>query len=119
MWRLALANEDDTIVEMSLALYREDPAEKPIYAEQIHRTLVTLREETWRGRVVVLEVEGRIGGYSILVSFWSNELGGEVCVVDELYLRPELRSRGLGSTLFDELERGTIWPGKLAGTALE
>ena len=36
-------------------------------------------------------------------AFWSNELGGEVCTIDELYVDPEHRGRGHATRLLEEL----------------
>jgi hypothetical protein len=42
---------------------------------------------------VVCDVERRTVGYALLISFWSNELGGEVCNIDELFVAPVYRRR--------------------------
>lgn len=118
MWRAALPRDDDTIAEMCLALYREDPSSEPGPPPNIHATLTALRSQPSRGRAVVLEAEGRVVAYALLIAFWSNELGGEVCDIDELYVVPELRSRGYGSSLFDAIERAVIWPERPVAMAL-
>jgi len=99
MWRPAVAEEDELIVGMCLALNREDPGE-PVSAEQVRRTLATFRAEPTRGRAVVAEVGSEAVGYALLVSFWSNEYGGEICAVDEIYVVPSHRSRGIATELF-------------------
>jgi len=106
---------------MCMALYAEDPSPSPVQPEQVRRTLAGLREASSRGRCVVCEVEGRIVGYALLISFWSNELGGEVCNIDELFVAPEHRSRGLATALFDSLAaaRESLWPTRPAALALE
>jgi GNAT superfamily N-acetyltransferase len=118
MWRPARAADDERIVEMCLAYYREDPGSGPVSPEQIRRTLEAFREEPWRGRAVVLEHGGGTVGYALLVSFWSNELGGEVCDVDEVFVTPEHRNRGWGRALFEAIERGGLWPSPIVGMAL-
>ena len=118
MWRLARPDDDERIAEMCLEYYREDPGSRPVAPEQIRRTLEVFREAPWRGRAVVLEVGGVSVGYALLVSFWSNELGGEVCDVDEVFVVPERRNRGLGRALFAAIERGELWPSPIAGMAL-
>ncbi len=118
-WRLAARDDDDAIVAMSLALYAEDPASRPVAEAQVRRTLEAFRALPARGRAVVLEVDGQPAGYAFLVSFWSNELGGEICTIDELYVRPDWRSRGLASRLVEALEPGHLWPGRPVALELE
>ncbi len=110
MWRLATERDDDLLVEMFLGLSREDPGPFPVDARQMRATLSTLRREPWRGRAVVLDLGAQVVGYALLLAFWSNELGGEVCEVDELFVAPEFRGRGHGAALFEAIERGDVWP---------
>ncbi len=118
-WRIADAREDDALVELCRELYREDPGALAETAPRTRETLAALRSEPWRGRAVVLEVEGRLVGYALLVAFWSNHLGGEVCEVDELFVASGFRSRGHGAALFRELARGgDLWPGPAVAIAL-
>jgi GNAT superfamily N-acetyltransferase len=110
-WRPARRADDEAIAEMCLALYREDPGTVEVGRAKIERTLETLRREPWRGRFAVLDlVGGRPEGYAILVAFWSNELGGEVCEVDELFVLPARRGQGHGTQLFAAIDDATIWP---------
>ncbi|MFT3914225.1 MAG: GNAT family N-acetyltransferase [Anaeromyxobacteraceae bacterium] len=110
-WRPARPDEDETVVAMCLALNREDPGTRPVEASQVRRTLAALRADPVRGRAVVLEEDGAARGYALLVSFWSNELGGEVCNVDELWVAPEARGRGQAHALISALQAGTgPWP---------
>jgi ribosomal protein S18 acetylase RimI-like enzyme len=118
-WRLADERDDEAVVELCLGLYREDPGTLPWEAPRLRETLVALRREPWRGRAVVVDMGGLIVGYALLVAFWSNHLGGEVCEVDELYVRREFRGRGHGSALFEEIERGgDLWPAPPVAIAL-
>ena len=116
MWRLARPEEGEEIVSMCLDLYREDPGFVPIEAEQVRETLAVFARQPARGRVVVAEVSDRVVGYALLVPFWSNNLGGEVCEVDELYVRPERRGEGIGSALFSAIDAGRF--GVFFATAL-
>jgi hypothetical protein len=85
MWRIATALDDEDIVAMCAALNSEDPGFTPVRPEQVRRTLAKLREQPDRGRAVVCDMDHRVVGYALLISFWSNELGGEVCNIDELF----------------------------------
>ena len=120
MWRLASPADDDAIVAMSLALYREDPSAYSVDAAQVRRTLERLRAEPARGRAVVLDVAGQPAGYALLIAFWSNELGGEVCTIDEIYVQPAHRGHGAATRLVEALAAGRgPWPGRPVALALE
>ena len=118
-WRLAIVQDDPTIIELCLGLYREDPSPEPVDANNISRTLAMFRAEPARGKAVVLEVDGRVVGYSLLASFWSNELGGATCVIDELYVAPPFRSMGYSSALVAALRQGKLWGERPIALCLE
>lgn len=117
-WRLAQSADDCAIAEMCRQLYLEDPGPSPIPPENIHATLVTLRGSSHRGRAVVLDVQGEVSGYALLIGFWSNELGGEICEVDELFVVAQHRNHGHGSALFAGIVQGELWPGAITAVAL-
>lgn len=120
MWRPAAPEDDGAIIALAQALYVEDPASAPVPREHHARTLEALRREATRGLAVVLELERRVCGYALLVSYWSNELGGEICTIDELYVAPPHRSRGHGAALVASLgEEGGPWPGRPVALELE
>ncbi len=118
MWRLATERDDDVLVEMCLGLHREDPGPLGGDARHLRETLATFRREPWRGRAVALDVGRQVVGYALLVAFWSNELGGELCEVDELYVAPGFRDRGTGAALFAAVEAGDVWPARAVAIAL-
>jgi GNAT superfamily N-acetyltransferase len=109
MWRPARAGDDDAVAAMCAALYREDPSPDPVGADHIRRTLAALRAEPARGRAVVLDLGGP-AGYALLAAFWSNELGGEICIVDEMYVAAAHRSRGHATDLVARIAAGELWP---------
>jgi ribosomal protein S18 acetylase RimI-like enzyme len=79
-----------------------------------------LRHEPTRGSAVVLEIDDAIEGYALLISYWSNELGGEIVVIDELYVRPAARQQGHARRLLDLLKRpNQLRPGRVAALELE
>src|SRR5262245_27581721 len=118
MWRPARPDEDELLVGLCLQLNEEDPGERPVSAEQVRLTLSTFRREPWRGRALVLDLGGAVRGYALLASFWSNELGGEVCEVDELFVVPAHRGQGHGSALFAAIDRAEVWPSRPVAIAL-
>ena len=119
-WRSAQPSDDETIVAMCMDLYAGNPPAGGVAPGQVRATLQKLREEPVRGRALVLEHDGRCGGYALLVSFWSNELGGEICTIDELYLIAGLRGQGHGTALLTALRsKNSLWPGRPVAFELE
>ena len=45
----------------------------------------------------LLEVDGQPAGYILVSHTWSNEVGGMVALLEELYFTPEFRGKGLGT----------------------
>lgn len=114
MWRAATPADDDAIIASSLALFAEDPSPERVDEAQVRRTLAALRAEPLRGRAVVLDVGGDVCGHAFLIAFWSNELGGDVCTLDELYVAPRARGAGHASALIEALARGQLYPHAVA-----
>lgn len=115
-WRLARPGDQVDVVDMCLAYYAEDPGTSTVTASQVQQTLATFAEEPSRGRAAVVDVAGTVSGYALLVPFYSNELGGIVCEVDEIYIRPAARGCGLASALFAAIDEGQF--GSFVATAL-
>ena len=118
MWRIARPADDDAIVEMCAQLNQEDPGPRPVPPDHMRATLAVLRGDPSRGRAVVLEIEQQPAGYALLIAFWSNELGGEVCEIDELFVVPEHRSQGHGQSLVTLVAERTLWPTPVVAIAL-
>lgn len=52
----------------------------------------------------ILECDEKSAGYALLNYCYQHEVGGRVVWIEELYVRPEFRSRGIGSEFFEFLE---------------
>jgi hypothetical protein len=55
-------------------------------------------------------------GYALLIPYWSNEFGGVLLFVDELFVLREVRNRGIGHSFFRFLtpKTGHLTPWHLA-----
>src|SRR4051812_798147 len=85
-------------LEAVLALHRDFFAEDG-YAfreEESRANLARLLEDPGLGRVFVVEEDGTVVCYLVLTFGFSLEFHGDNAVVDELYVAPGHRGRGLG-----------------------
>jgi len=83
--------------------YQEDTTEKPIDSNKIQVTISELSSQPEKGNILIIEQEGLIIGYCILINYWSNEYGGNLLHIDELYVLPEYREKGAGTSLIKYL----------------
>src|SRR4051812_34105455 len=86
----------DEIVAMMAGLYAEDAPAQPVNASHFPLTLRTLVANPSRGRVIVFRTGSEICGYALLIPYWSNEFGGTLVFIDELFVKPASRNLGLG-----------------------
>jgi ribosomal protein S18 acetylase RimI-like enzyme len=121
MWRLATTHDESSIVQFCLELNREDPGIRPVPAEYAWRTLKEIKDHPVRGKAYVLELAEQLHGYALLMSYWSNELGGEICYIDELYVAPSARGQGHSRRLLTALagRTGEYWPADCVALDLE
>ena len=75
-YRQFRTSDKKTVVELIKSLYREDPEGKPVFDEKINKTFNQLTKHPDKGTIMIVEVDSKIIGYSILINFWSNEYGG-------------------------------------------
>ena len=92
-------------VEKDLALFLELSQEFYHSAAVLHPIPVQYMESTFREAmrsdvyilIRILEIGGEAAGYAILSRSFSSEAGCPVCWIEELYIRPAFRGRGLGA----------------------
>lgn len=102
-YRKFKTSDSEAVAELIQNLYREDPGGKPMLPQKIQKTFDSLTQHPDRGTIMVLENEGEVIGYAILINFWSNEFGGNIVDIDELYIKKEFRSQGIGTNFIKYL----------------
>jgi ribosomal protein S18 acetylase RimI-like enzyme len=100
------------ILAMMARLYAEDHTGADIDTSRFPRTIDTLIASPHLGQIILCFAEtpqnhaprASPAGYAIIIPFWSNEFGGTVALLDELYILPEFRGQGLGKGVLDLIE---------------
>ena len=88
---------------MMYELSHEDPSVEKITDKKISLTFSKLSNNPNIGRIVVFERAKTIIGYAILIPYWSNEYGGNILHIDELYVKPEHRGRGIATSFLKQI----------------
>ena len=98
------AQEGDVPLLLGLmqGFYRD--TDTPLDADKATIALAALVADPALGRILVIEVDGGPVGYVVLSLGFSLEFLGRDAFVDELYVVPEHRGRGLGRAALQELE---------------
>ena len=93
-------------IDELLPLMREFYAGERLPFDQVdlRRALGELWNEALHGGTWLARAGDVAVGYGVLCFGFSLEYGGRDAFVDELYVRPEWRDRGIGNRLLDEME---------------
>ena len=101
--------------EMIFALYAEDPEGEPITEAKIKATvnesllhpekvklimICTTKTNTNTDANTITNVDAndeKVIGYGIIVMFWSNEYGGNIVNIDELYVKETYRNKQIAT----------------------
>jgi ribosomal protein S18 acetylase RimI-like enzyme len=94
--------DESSVLRMVRELFVEDPSPHEPGDENVRRTLGVITDE--RRGAVWLADDGEATppfAYMFLTKVWSNELGGELVFIDEIWVARERRSRGVGTALVE------------------
>lgn len=80
----------------------------PLPVEAATRAFAALLDDPRLGRVWLMEVDGEAAGHAVLTVSYSMEYGGLRGFVDDLFVRPAFRGRGLASAALAELRRTAV-----------
>lgn len=101
-----LTEEDREIyIEMADEFYHSDAVLHPIPRSYIENTAdEALRGGTYTDIYMICYKE-ETAGYAVTAKTYSQEAGGYVIWIEELYIKEEFRSKGLGREFFSYIER--------------
>jgi ribosomal protein S18 acetylase RimI-like enzyme len=102
--------------DMVFALYKEDPEGLPLTIEKMKLTVAEAQGHPDKLKIYMFCDGEEISGYSIINFFWCNEYGGDIVNIDEIYVKPTARNRGVATQFIKGLP--SLFPGAKA-TKLE
>ncbi|MDB5273765.1 MAG: hat [Chitinophagaceae bacterium] len=93
----------EELLDMVMSLYKEDPDGAHMTPDKIERTIEFLSSHPGAGEIVLFTDTHHIAGYAILINYWSNEYGGTVLFIDELFVKKKYRGKNVGSDFIQHL----------------
>lgn len=96
-----IKKEDRTeYIAMAKEFYSSDAVFRPVPDKYIADTFDELLRSDEYTAAYILEYKGKTAGYALLAKTFSQEAGGMVLWIDELYVKPRYRNGGLGHEFF-------------------
>lgn len=99
--------DKDFYINSVKAFYSSDAVLHNIPDENITKTFEELMQSETYIECYIFEKEEKRVGYALLAKTFSQEAGGEVLWIDEIYILPQYRSQGIGSQFFEYLKTNT------------
>ena len=104
-------------MEMAEEFYSSDAVLHQVPRSYFEKTADEVLRSDAYAEIYLLEYEGEPAGYGLTARTYSQEAGGQVLWIEELYIRKKFRSKGLGREFFSWLEEKNR--GKIARFRLE
>ena len=102
-YRILKKRDLGRLLELVFAFYSEIGKKESISREKVERTVESLLGDSGMGTVFMVEKEQDLIGYAIVVNRWSNEHGGNILRVDEIYIAPPWRRNGIAGDFINLL----------------
>jgi ribosomal protein S18 acetylase RimI-like enzyme len=93
----------EELATMIFALYTEDPEGERLTLEKIRLTVTEAEKHKDKLAIWIFRRKGIVAGYGILNFFWSNEYGGDIVNIDEIYVKSEARGLGIATMFIESL----------------
>ena len=104
MIRRFTENDRESYIEMAGEFYHSDAVLHPIPDGYFVRTVEEALRSDAYAEIFLFECDGETAGYGLTAKTYSQEAGGYVWWIEEVYIREKFRSRGLGREFFHYLE---------------
>ena len=100
-YRPIAVGDIDTLLDLMHGLQQDDPWSVPFEEDQVRQSLCELVATPSAGRAFLIRQDELYIGYLVLSFDFSLEYGGKNAWIDELFIRPECRGKGIGSQALD------------------
>lgn len=103
MFRPIAPADRETIIGLMKEFYTSPAVLHPVPEENFGKTVDLVLSGSPYADLFLFELDGRTAGYALTAKTYSNEAGGLVVWLEEAYILPDFRGRGLGGRFLDYL----------------
>lgn len=105
-WAPLRETEELTFRQLVLEFWEEsDETSGFMTTAKVSQTIARSKSHPDELEITLFRQRDTAVGYVILSSFWSNEYGGMITIVDELYIQPAFQGMGTASAFLEELSQ--------------
>ncbi len=104
MIRKAEKRDRQAYLEMAHEFYHSPAVLHPVPDSYLEATFEECMRSDIYSVCYIMEVNGKYAGYALISKTFSQEVGGRVYWLEELYIRESYRSKGLGRAFFAMIE---------------
>lgn len=92
-------------IEMAREFYHSDAVLHPVSDSHFEKTAAESLNGSRCAEIYILEYDSAPAGYALTARSFSQEAGGFVVWIEEIYIREPYRSKGLGREYFNYIEK--------------
>lgn len=100
MIRKITASDKELYLKLTDEFYKSDAVMHRIDPENFELTWQELMRSGDYTECFIIEKDGEAAGYMLLAYTFSQEAGGKTAWIEEIYILPQFRSKGLGKEAF-------------------
>ena len=104
MIRKIQASDKQEYLKMATDFYNSDAVIAPVPAENLENTFNEAMRSSEYVECYIIESGGQTAGFALLAKTFSQECGGMVTWIEELYIKPQFRGHGIGKEFFAFLQ---------------
>ena len=101
--RRITATDKDEYINMAREFYSTDAVLFCVPEGHFFATFDELMRSDCYAVCYIFELDGKIAGYSLLANTFSQEAGGKVVWIEEIFVLPEFRGMGIAKNFFTQL----------------
>ena len=105
MIREIKAQDKDIFVQMAKEFYKSEAVISEIPTQNILNTFDEVNSNSPYAKAYIIEHDGDTAGYALIGITYSNEAGGLVVWVEEIFIKENYRGLGLGSEFLSYVEQ--------------
>ena len=101
MFRKIIESDREKYIEMATDFYASPAVLHSVPREHFERTFDEMLRSEAYALGFIIETEGKTAGYALLAKTFSQEAGGVTVWIEEIYVLPEFRGKGLGGAFLE------------------